>query len=312
MLGVATVDAVIAAIEKQLADLERAEVPAVEQRKLVTVLFADVYGFTAMAQKLDAEDVKAMMDALWQRLASIIIDQGGLVDKYIGDAVMALWGSTETREDDAVRAIRAALAIQSVLADFRGVNGAELQMRIGINTGLAVLGQAGDQGEFTAMGDTVNVASRLEQAAPVGGVLISHDTFRQVRGLFDVAEEPPIRVKGKDELLKVYSIQRARPRAFRLFTRGIEGVETRMVGRDAELKVLQDIFQLALDDQAGHVVTVSGDAGLGKSRLLYELGSWIDLRPEVVWVFRARHPANGRNPLRSVSRSVFLSFRYPG
>jgi class 3 adenylate cyclase/predicted ATPase len=287
-LGDATVDAVITAIERQLAELESDELPSAEQRKLVTVLFADVFGFTAMTQNLDAEDVKAMMDALWRRLASAIVDEGGLVDKYIGDAVMALWGSTETREDDAVRAIRAGLAIQSVLADFQGVNGVQLRMRIGINTGLVVLGPAGDQGEFTAMGDTVNIASRLEQAAPVGGVLISHDTFRQVRGLFDVAEELPIKVKGKDELLKVYTIQRARPRAFRLFTRGVEGVETRMIGRDAEFKHLQETFQLALDDQAGQVATVSGDAGLGKSRLLYELGNWIDLRPEVIWVFRAR------------------------
>jgi class 3 adenylate cyclase/tetratricopeptide (TPR) repeat protein len=287
-LGDAAVDAVIIAIEKQLAFLESTNVSAGEQRKLVTVLFADVFGFTAMTQKLDAEDVKAMMDALWQQIASAVTEQGGLVDKYIGDGVMALWGSTETREDDAVRAIRAGLAIQATLANFQGVNGGRLQMRIGINTGLAVLGDVGDQGEFTAMGDTVNVASRLEQAAPVGGVLISHDTFRQVRGLFDVAEEPPIKVKGKDELIKVYTVQRARPRAFRLFTRGVEGVETRMVGRDVELKSLQDKFQQTLDDKAGQVVTVSGDAGLGKSRLLYELGAWIDLRPEVVWVFRAR------------------------
>ena len=143
-------------------------------------------------------------------------------------------------------------------------------------------------GDFTVVGDTVNLTNRLEEAAPVGGVLISHDTYRQVRGVFKVLEQEPLQVTDQARPLPTYLVQYAKPRAFRMLTRGVAGVETRMVGRDAELLMLQNMFQDATEDAEVHVVTIAGDAGVGKSRLLYEFEKWIELLPEEIWYFKGR------------------------
>ena len=156
----------------------------------------------------------------------------------------------------------------------------KLAIRIGINTGPVLLGEVGTTGEYTAMGDAVNLASRLEHAAPVGGILISHDTYRHVRGVFDVQPLEPIHVKGKTESIQVYVVQRARPRPFRVTTRGVEGIETRMIGREAELRQLQEALYAATEDGEAQIVTVVGEAGVGKSRLLYEFRNWLNLQPE--------------------------------
>jgi class 3 adenylate cyclase len=278
-LGDGVVDAALAPMRDKLAAL-KAQQPSTEQhRKQVTVLFADVSGFTAMSETMDAEDVTGVMNALWQRLDAAIASCGGAIDKHMGDAVMALWGVQTAHESDPEQAIRAALAMQAALAAFRDERGVRLAMRIGLNTGPVLLGEVGSTHEFTAMGDTVNLASRLEHAAPVGGVLISHDTYRHVRGLFDVQALEPITVKGKAEPVRVYVVQSAKPRAFRLGTRGVEGVETRMIGREAELKRLQDAVHAILQDREMQAVTIVGEAGLGKSRLLYEFQSWLELLP---------------------------------
>ena len=123
-------------------------------------------------------------------------------------------------------------------------------MRVGINTGPAHLGTVGASAEYTAMGDTVNVASRVQSLAPLGGVLVTHDTYRHVRGVFDVEELEPATVKGKEEPIRVYVVRRAKPRAFRMHTRGVEGVETRMVGRAAELDLLKAEFEQVVDQPA--------------------------------------------------------------
>src|SRR5262245_2502661 len=162
ILGDAVVDTMIAAAREQLATLQP---PADEQRKQVTVLFADVSGFTALSESRDAEDIASIINALWQRLDAVVLHFGGRVDKHIGDALMALWGTDQAREDDPEQAVRAALAMQAELATFRDQHILALAMRIGINTGPVLLGSVGSTREFTAMGDTVNLASRLEHAA---------------------------------------------------------------------------------------------------------------------------------------------------
>ena len=144
---------------------------------------------------------------------------------------MAVWGAEVSREDDPERAVRAALSLQQALGTTGAAADRRLTMRVGVSTGLALLGAVGRSSEFTAIGDTVNVASRPEHAAPAGGVLISHDTYRHIRGVFDVSPLPPLAVKGKSDLLSVYVVHGAKPHAFRTGTRGVEGVETRMVGR---------------------------------------------------------------------------------
>jgi class 3 adenylate cyclase/tetratricopeptide (TPR) repeat protein len=281
-LGDAVVDASTAALHEKLAALERTP----KQRKLATILFADVLGYTAMSETMDAEEVSEVMNALWQRIDAAIVEHGGHIDKHTGDGVMAVWGVGAASECDPEHAIRAALAMQAALAEYKA--GHDIHLRVGLSTGPVLLGTVGTTGEFSVIGDTVNLASRLEGAAPAGGVLISFDTYRHVRGMFDVVEQKPIQVKGKARPVQTYLVQHARPRAFRTLRRAVAGVETRMVGRDPELLMLQNMFRDAAEDAEVHVVTVVGDAGVGKSRLLYEFDKWIQLLPEQVGRFEGR------------------------
>ncbi len=319
-LGDALVDATIAALRQKLSALEAA--PPTEQRKQATVLFGDISGYTAISETLDAEEVKEMMNSLWARLDKAITDHGGTVVAHMGDGVMAVWGAPVAHEDDPERAIRAALVMQSEVgqfsattlrAQFRMRQAAEdapvLRMRIGINTGPVILGTVATTKEFTALGDTTNLAARLEHAAPIGGILIAHDTYRQVRGAFVVQPLKPISVKGKAEPVQVYVVERAKPRAFRAGTRGVEGVEARMVGRHTELERLLDALQSVIEDDELQMVTVLGEAGLGKSRLLYEFDSKVELMPEDVQIFNARATESMRGLPYSLVRDLF-SFRF--
>lgn len=318
LLGDVVVDAAVAPMREKLAALRAQYLGTGQQRKQITVLFADVSGFTAMSETMDPEEVSETMNALWTRLDAAIIAHGGRVDKHIGDAVMALFGAPTAREDDPERAIRAALALQAELHAFISVSEnlttgtgdiPHLQMRIGINTGLVLLGEVGTTAEYTAMGDAVNLASRLEHAAPVGGILISHDTYRHVRGLFNVQPLEPIRVKGKAEPIQVYLVHSAKPRAFRVPTRGVEGIETRTIGREAEMQQLQAAMSAARDGGKTHLVTLVGDAGVGKSRLLYEFVNWLELQPELTLLFQGRATQEMIHLPYALIRDV-LSFRF--
>jgi predicted ATPase/class 3 adenylate cyclase len=269
------IEATISVLRQRLAELQP-HAAEESQRKQVAVLFADVSGFTALSETLDAEDVQEMMNVLWGGVDGAITAHGGHIDKHIGDAVMALWGVGQAQEDDVEQAIRAGLAMQAAVTEFCAARGVTLSIRVGINSGMVLLGQVGTTGEFTAMGDAVNVASRLEQAAPSSGILISHDAYQHVRGLFDLAPQPPLSVKGKSEPLQTYLVRGLRPRAFRLGNRGVEGLETDMIGRAAEFAQLQDSLHTTLSKSAAHLATIVGDAGLGKSRLLFEFDKWLD------------------------------------
>lgn len=257
---------------------------AQEQRRQVTVLFADISGFTAMSEKMDAEDVHGFIQALWNKLDRIVLTHGGKIDKHIGDAIMAIWGVDSTREDDPVRAVRAALAMQHEIQQWQHElhELAILQptetfsIRIGINTGPVILGRVGTMGEFTAMGDTVNTASRLEKSAPAGNILIARSTYLHVRGLFDLREQAPIQAKGKSRPLKTYLVQREKPHSFRTEQRGIQGISTPMIGRAREFETLQQRYYNMLLEEKQYMMIISGEAGLGKTRLIYEFDSWIE------------------------------------
>ena len=282
-----------------------------QQRKLVTVLFADVSGFTAMSEKMDAEEVNEVMNALWERLDKAITDHNGYIDKHIGDAVMAIWGAKMAQENDPEQAFRAALAMQTELATFRENHNVKLAMRIGINTGPVLLGEVGTTGEFTAIGDTVNVASRLEHVAPVGSILISHDTYRHVRGVFDAEPLDSVIVKGKAEPIQVYVIKRAKPRAFRRATRGVEGIETQMIGREKELNLLKGALDATLKNRTIQIVTIVGEAGMGKSRLVYEFENWVDLLPQEVYFFKGRAGLETQHsPLLWPGTSFYFAIRF--
>ena len=309
ILGDGVVEPALAALREKLAALQAHSAQAEQRRKQATVLFADVSGFTAMSETLDAEVVAGVMNDLWAAVDTAITEQGGYIDKHIGDAVMALWGAETAREDDPERAVRAALAMQAAINTFCTTHRVPLAMRIGLNTGPVLLGAVGTTGEVTAMGDTVNLASRLEHAAPVGGVLIGHDTYRLVRGIFDVLPQEPLAVKGKADPVQTYVVQQAKPRAFRMATRGVEGIETRMIGRDHELGMLQDAFSDMAEASETRVVTIAGEAGVGKSRLLYEFDNWLQLRPETIRYFKGRATPNTQHVSYSLFRNLF-TFRF--
>lgn len=289
-----------------------------EQLKQVTVLFADFYGFAALAETLDAEDVSEMMRELWNRVDAVVMDHGGTVERHMGDQVMALWGVPIAREDDPEHAVRAALEMRREVDEFVRANAQQAGgwtresgslMRIGINTGAVLLSAVGTRGEFTATGGTVNVAHRLEQAAAVGSILVSHDTYRHVRGIFDVQELELMNVKGHAEPVRTYVVERAKPRAFRLRTRGVEGVETHMVGRQSELARLRDALQTVVEDRETQVITIIGEAGLGKSRLLDQFSNEVELLPERVTVFNGRASQWTHGLPYALVRDVF-SYRF--
>ena len=275
---------VCSALRQQLATISE----NVHRRRQVTIVFADVSGFTAMSERLDAEQVADVMNSLWARLDHVIRDHGGRIDKHIGDAVMSMWGADGAREDGPEQAVRAALVLQRELAAFREGHGLTLRMRIGINTGPVLLGGVATTSEFTAIGDAVNVASRLEHAAPVDGVLISHDTYRHVRGVFDVRELNPLVLRGKTDPVRAYVVERVKERAFRVASRGVEGVETRTIGRQSELARLCKEHEQCRGSPGVRLAMVNGEAGVGKSRLLYDFRNWIELRPERVFLFTGR------------------------
>src|SRR5215203_168299 len=255
LLGDEVVDIALASLREKLTGLDSGmqAVRVPQQRKLVTVLFADMSGFTAMSETMDHEIVNDVINSLWTRVDRAIHDHSGRIDKHIGDAIMALYGTPTAHEDDPERAIRSALQIQSEILDWKRELSERLsnyktqiqniQLRIGINTGPALLGTVGTVGEYTAIGDTVNLAQRLEAAAPKGGTLISYDTHQHVRGIFDVTALTPIMVKGKSEPIQVYTVNGVKPRSFRDTTRGLEGVETRTIGREDELSKMKAAFE---------------------------------------------------------------------
>jgi predicted ATPase/class 3 adenylate cyclase len=326
-----TLDAAIAAIDGQretlgddvvataLAPLRerRAELQARldgEQRKLVTVLFADLVDFTVLSRALDAEDVRALVNEYFARWHALIEANGGVVEKFIGDAVMAVFGLRRSREEDPHLAIRSALAMRDALdalnVDLCAQHGVSLAMRVGIDTGDVVVGRLDERpGQHLAViGSTVNRASRLQSAAPTNGVLISADTYRHVRGSFSFRPLPGLQLKGIDEPVDGYVVLNERPRGFRLdAARGVEGVDTRTVGRERELHQLQDLFHDVIEERTYRVVTIVGDAGVGKTRLMGELDRWLAEMPEPVWWFRGRSAPWWENSPNALLRDVLVT-----
>src|SRR3954454_11968758 len=180
-----------------------------EERKVVTVLFADLVGFTSRAEQLDPEDVRAVLGPYWERLRVELERRGGTVEKFIGDAVMALFGAPVAHEDDPERAVRAALAIR----DWAREQG-DVQVRIAVTTGeaLVLLGARPGEGEGMAAGDVVNTAARLQAAAPVNGVLVGEPTYRATRDAIEYVEHEPVVAKGKTEPVPVWEAVQARSR----------------------------------------------------------------------------------------------------
>ena len=242
-----------------------------EVRKTVTVVFCDVTGSTAMGERLDPESLRRVMSRYFAEMRAALERHGGTVEKFIGDAVMAVFGVPAIHEDDALRAVRAASEMREALEvlnkELERDHGVSLAARIGVNTGEVV---AGDHADTLITGDAVNVAARLEQAAEPGTVLIGEETLRLVRDAVVAEPVPPLEVKGKTEPLAAFRLVQV--------TAGVAGVARRldspMVGRERELARLRQTFEAAIADRSCQLFTILGTPGVGKSRLVEEfLGS---------------------------------------
>ncbi|MGB3712888.1 MAG: protein kinase [Candidatus Promineifilaceae bacterium] len=285
-----------------------------EENRSITAMYANAAEFTEIIDLIEGpEAAREAMVELKSVVAECVDRNGGLVFNQGEHDILALWGAIVAREDDAERAVQTALEIRkSINHRVTGFLSEEepLPVRIGVNSGLALLSLAEDTGTFTASGATISLASRVADNAD-GLVLITHDTFRQVQGIFEIEPDTPIRMRqiGGRAFVDTYRVYEQKPRPFRLKPRGIEGVETRMIGRRSELEQIQKAFFIAVEESETQMVTVVGDPGVGKTRLLYEFASWAELRPEMYFIFRVRStPAMTNRPL-ALWREL-LSFRF--
>ncbi|MFL6097103.1 MAG: ATP-binding protein [Blastococcus sp.] len=282
-----------------------------EQLKLVTVLFADLVDSTPLAQRLDPEDLQQVMSRYFAAVRQAVEAEGGVVEKFIGDAAMAVFGLYRSKEDDATRAVRAALAMLAALEELNVEMGASLgvhlQMRVGVDTGeMVVTGMAErESGEFLVVGETANRAARLQTAARPGTVLLSADTTRQVAGEFGLRRVPGLKLKGIDGPVDAYVVVAGDREGYWPETRGVEGVVTRTIGREQHLRSLQDAYAAVVSERARRIVTVLGEAGVGKSRLVHDIDTWLARLPSNVWVLRGRASTSTENVPNALLRSVF-------
>ncbi len=243
-----------------------------EERKVATVLFADLVGSTELAGGQDPERVRAVLDRFYDAMAAEVERAGGTVEKFVGDAVMAAFGAPAAHEDDAERALHVALRMQRRMGELFG---GRLALRIGVNTGDVVVGQPREGSSFVT-GDVVNVCARLEQAAGPGEILVGERTVAAARGAFEFAEPATVQAKGKPggvvcrKLVRALSLMRPR---------GISGLEPVFVGRGGELADLQHAYDRVVSTGQPYLVTVVGDAGVGKTRLVREFWQWLGKDP---------------------------------
>ena len=239
-------------------------------RRTVTIVFSDLVGSTALGESLDPEALREVLDRYFDAMRECLERFGGLVEKYIGDAVMAVFGLPRAHEDDALRATLAASAIRDRLASLNGELeaswGVRLTNRTGVHTGEVVTGDP-STGLRLVTGDAVNTAARLEQAAPHGEVLLGEPTYRLVAHAAMVERVEPIAAKGKAEAVPAYLLRSVR--RVEAIARQSTGT---MIGRDTELDRLVDGFRIAVEQRRCHVTTIVGEPGVGKSRLVSELG----------------------------------------
>jgi adenylate cyclase len=285
-----------------------------DERREITVLFADTVNFSRLAASLDAESVFNLINDLLSRLMACVQRYDGMVDKFTGDGLMAVFGAPIAHENDMELAVRTALDMQRASAEFEPVAraqlGAPLRIRIGIHCGPVVAGILGteEQAAYTVIGETVNLAARLESLARPGSVLVSSRVYQQTQGLFNFQAMGMTQIKGVAEPMAVYEAIGTRSEP--LSTRGVVGVTAILLGRDAELEQLYTLTTDFLDDRQGRLVTIRGEAGLGKSRLVSEWLSTIPSDRVVIWQGRGLPYAQGvgYGIFRSLLRDVSLSY----
>src|SRR5205809_881010 len=267
---------------------DRARGAGVSERRPITVLFADIAGSTSIAERLDPEDWTTLVGEAFQRMNRTIERYGGNIARLMGDGVLAFFGAPTAHEDDPERAVRCGLDLVRAIDELDTSNhiseADKLRVRVGINTGPVVVGIVGTEtaSEYTAMGDTVNVAARMQASARPGSVLVTAATHRFVATLVDAVDVGLLELKGKTDAVHAYEITGLKRGAVQ--TRGLAGFHSPLIGRDTELGRLEQAFDVARAGQ-GRVATVLGEPGMGKSRLLAELRGRVELKhPSARWV----------------------------
>ncbi|MCX5852734.1 MAG: AAA family ATPase, partial [Deltaproteobacteria bacterium] len=249
------------------------------ERKYVTVLFSDLSGYTAMTEKLDPEEVKDIMDRIFGKISQVVVKYEGFIEKYIGDAVMAIFGVPKTHEDDPIRAVRAAREIHDLVREIspslEKTIGRPLYMHTGINTGLVVAKEIDfEKGTHGVLGDTINVASRLSGLAKTDEIIVGIETYHQSEGYFNFEKLEPAIIKGKEEPIQIYKVRSLKEAPSK--THRLSGLRAELVGRKAEMTQLKEAVENLKQGKAS-IFSIVGDAGTGKSRLIEEFRASLDI-----------------------------------
>lgn len=271
-----------------------------EERRVVTVLFADLVGFTALSEARDPEEVKRLVESAFEHLVRDVTAFGGRVDKILGDAIVALFGAPVAHEDDAERAVRAALRMQETLAEYSATSGAALQMRIGVNTGEVLVGALRAGGDYTAMGDVVNTASRLQTMAGPDEVLVGESTYLATSEVIEFDSRGALVARGRERPVNVWVARQAllppghRPRR----------LVTPLIGRDNEMALLTNAVHVSIRSGRGLHIVLLGEAGVGKTRVANELAEFVRATDGVVEVAGRCVPYGEANPWWPVAEAL--------
>ncbi len=312
ILGAAAVESTVGPLRARLValgDAPTAAAPSPEgERKQITVMFADLSGFTTLSETADAEDVRNLINSCFERLGSIASRMGGYIDKFIGDELMVLFGAPRSLEDHASRALLAALEMRDALVVFNtehpALRSKPLGMHFGINSGLVIAGGMGVEAkrEYTVMGDPVNVAARLAAQAPTGSIFVGADTRRLVGPGFEFGERGSLTLEGRAQPVEVFELTAMREAAHTTRNRQ---TGTALVGRTDELRSLQDMFDSVATEGHSRSVAIVGPAGIGKSRLFEEFRTWASAeRPEAVLRVGAALPHTSTTPYHLVASLI--------
>jgi class 3 adenylate cyclase/tetratricopeptide (TPR) repeat protein len=279
----------------------------VGERRVVTMLFCDVKGSTATAGQLDPEEWTEIINGAFEYMIKPVYKYEGTVARLMGDGILAFFGAPIAHEDDPQRAVLAGLDIVEQLSTYGEridqTWGIDINVRVGINTGLVVVGTVGSdlRMEYSAMGDAINLAARMEQTAEPGTVQIAYDTYKHVKPFFEIEDLGGITIKGKEEPVPTYRVLGRKAKAGR--QRGIEGLQAPLVGRDHELSTLQDVL-ISVQQGVGHIVCVIGEAGLGKSRLIHEAEGSLGNDQPLNWVETASLSYETNQPYAPFQRLI--------
>jgi class 3 adenylate cyclase len=263
-----------------------------EQRVLVSALYGEIAGISSLADQLEPEIAGEGIQALWEDLLKIINEFGGTVPNQLEESFLVIWGIPESLEDDAERSVSAALALQEGLRKYQEASkfpaAKALKLRIGIHSGLALVGPVGPAGEFSALGDTITITRYLGESAELNSIVISEATYQSIRGAFQVKRLTPVQLDGTQRLLSIFQILEELPQPTKLRYRGRGGLETILVGRKDEMAQLESLYQQTKESGTPHLALVTGDVGVGKSRLLFEFAGLLETENPLLTVMSSR------------------------